>query len=477
MISACVFDSSARRPAGRPIASALRRSAAPLLLLVIGALSPVTRAQATDQNDLRADRAAMFERVQKIVGSMRSLGNWDDQYGMMMDSMERVYERQGWNSDSDRFSLDLVKTVESIPPWSVQERFDTTVRTLSDRYLLDEEQERSLRSRLLRLSNETFSKHSGRIMEYAVEAIQTRASGQPFTPEMVQRWATLAEPVFLDVRERLSVAAKEMAQELDPEQRAILEQDMIATQRRLSKVAEMGEGWKRGEWSAEQWGMEDDPIQNGAGLGAAAGSADPAATAKPATVNPRTIEAAPAPGTEPPAGEQPEEGQDAQPTDPAATPAQQQQPNQPRYAPPVQLTNDPWSNYVAAFIAKYSLTNDQTERAWQIFATVRTRRDEVQTKHDRRLAEVPAADAQSPAVDRLRTQHNGSLQRLFEQLSRRLEALPTRAQREAAKPGDLPNPLGLPAVAKAPARPAAAPPANPEPSGAQPAPPPPAAPK
>ena len=41
------------------------------------------------------------------------------------------------------------------------------------------------------------------MLQYSLEAIRTRAAGEPFTPEQVARWVTLARPVMEDAQQRV----------------------------------------------------------------------------------------------------------------------------------------------------------------------------------------------------------------------------------------------------------------------------------
>ncbi|MGE3181005.1 MAG: hypothetical protein AB7N71_05190, partial [Phycisphaerae bacterium] len=343
----------------------------------------------------------------------------------------------GWNSESDQFALDLMKTVESIPPWSVQERFDTMSEVLSDRYLLDENQEQTMRRMLIRTSNEMFQQHSDRIMKYAVEAIQTRAMGDAFTPEQVQRWATLAEPVFLDSRRRLESLSVDFMKQLDPEQQELLARDMGAAFKRMDRMTELGEKWKRGEWTAADWGMERDPIQMS---GEQRRAAEEAIANGEASTNPQARQrddndADAASGKEQPVAAAPER----RPNPPVERGSKKE-------GDGVQPGDDAWMKYVEAFIDKYQLLHDQAERARQIGQDVINRRDELLRRYETKIAATNSAEAETV----LRAKESSLLERLFGQMSRRLDRLPTRAQQREAKPINLPNPLSTAKTAEKP---------------------------
>lgn len=410
-------------------------------------------------------QAGLSPRLQENIGtllqSFKSLGNWDEQSGYMIGAVEQVYEQNGWSSESDNFSLDLIRSIESKPPWAFQERFDTLVGMVSDRYMLDEDQEQSLRELIVAETTETFRRHAPRIMEYAVEALQVRASGEPFTPEQVQRWIKLAGPVIDDSRERMMRAADGFLQKLDPEQQEIVRRDLAADEDRFNHLVSMREKWERGEWEAADWGMDKDPIQNGTRAKPAEGAASGAAAENGAAggqngdreairrmIEERARQRATEKGNsdsnspEAPVGD----GSDAA-TGPKSDSASKSGTRKPGGDSDV-TDNDPWSRYVRDFIRRFKLNDDQSQRAWAIFSEAKDRRDALERRYTSDAAAMERggesatsdsakdkgkSDAGSPAQRQLESRKKTAVDRLFDQLKRRLDRLPTRAQRKAAE--------------------------------------------
>jgi hypothetical protein len=361
---------------------------------------------------------AIQEQAIRLIRATQQLDNWDEHYGYMLDATERMFERNGWDSESDLFALDMVRDVGEIPPWNTLARFDRGLEMIGDRYLLDGEQMAALESQAIKVNVDLFTRHSDRIMEYALEAIQTRASGEPFTPEQVARWTTLAEPVFQDARRSVNAAAQEFMEELDPEQRELMQRDLDATNRRMGDIEGMAQSWKRGEWDPHDWGMEEDPIQNPGAAAerlATAESAEPGAGQPSASGRP-TSTAAP-------------EGQA-----PAQEPARVTQ--EPK-------AEDPWAKYVRAFIRKYHLNVEQRQRAWLYYRDTKDRDELFGRRYKRQLEAIrkktdAAENERVSAALRQRTEMRGrERERLFNQLKRRLERLPTRVQRKNAEPGEI----------------------------------------
>lgn len=374
-----------------------------------------------------------FERISRQAGEMiaglRQLEDWDLHYALQMDAVRRIYERNGWDSEPDLFSLELMGQVERIPPWNVQERFDTAFSIIGDRYLLDEQQDQVLRALVLRENQKLFTKHAGRIMQYAMEAIQTRAAGEPFTAEQVARWTRLAEPVLRDSRQAITSAAQEFMQHLDPEQRELLQSDLLAANRRLDTVEQMTASWKRGEWDPSQWGLEEDPIQN------PPGAADLAARREPPAAGDETDQPAPPGHAAARDGRAGAGGDGARAATPAAgDAAPRPQAQRETAASKPDGPDDEWARYVREFIARYALLDAQQQKAWLFYKDARKRADAMDERFNRQTANMSADDERAAArLEALRARRQSDQDRLFGRLKERLETLPTRAQRRASE--------------------------------------------
>jgi hypothetical protein len=309
---------------------------------------------------------------------------------------------------------------------------------ISDRYGLSPDQEQRLRTVFIKESNEMFREHSGRIMSYAVDAIQTRAAGEPFTPDQVARWVQMAEPVFHASRERMAGIAEQLAPGLSDEQRALMEADLSAMNRRLDDVYVMSQRWAAGEWQPSDWGMEDDPIQNGLAAG------EP---------------------TEPPeeeavvAADDPDER-------PERRPAQRGGGGVAQPAGDVRVIassgsadkDDPWAEYVRRFIKKYRLIETQQAKAWKIYRDVKARADQLRQRYGTRISTAekrissPTDEDARAVVTRLKEKRDEELDKLFTALKERLDRLPTREQRRTAGPEEL-EPAKPKAAKRAPVNP------------------------
>ena len=449
-------------------------------IVMIALLSTWSAAQAqvNDPNkpdQSTEDRIAWLKRLQQqartITQATQELGNWEEHYDYIMDAAEKMFERNDWTSESDLFSMEMVRDVGSIPPWKPEQRFERVLELVGDRYLLDEGQKATLQSQMFRISLDVFARHSDRIMEYSMEALETRAAREPFTPEQIARWTKLAEPVMVDMRAEMKAGAEEFMEHLDPEQRAIVQRDLDAADRRFGDMQSMSEQWKRGEWSPEDWGMEDDPIQNAVppeeierpaqasdnpravspgGAAAVPGEGQPRKLGP--RINPRRDRAAAKTEDEPSAEtgkELAEEGATRVSTSGERSARRVERPSTDRGKTPSpgapKVEEDDWARYVRQFIEKYQLNDEQQQRAWLYYRGAKDRAKLFDQRHARKLEQLktrgtPKDDksgGKSATAD-LEAVHKAEQDRLFAQLKQRLERLPTRAQRRDAEP-DKPN--------------------------------------
>ncbi|MCG3126224.1 MAG: hypothetical protein CHACPFDD_01054 [Phycisphaerae bacterium] len=374
-----------------------------------------------------------IRRSSALVSRLRSLGNWEEHHGYMVNSMQEVFERNGWTSEEDEFALNMVSEVEAIPPWNMVERFDAMTRIMSDRYLLDEQQEQAFRRMVSKVASEVLSKHGERIMEYAGEVIDTRAAGRPIEAEQVAHWVELARPVMEDVRQRVETAAEGFMGELSAEQREIFTRDLRAADRRFEHLRERSDAWQRGEWSPEDWGLSNDPIQTGtrrpAGEAPAAGdpsepSDQPHDAARP-SIEPPPPRARP-PRLQPPVADPDADTAEGALAEPDSVP---DRPGRRRDARPAAIPGDEWSRYVADSIRRFHLNDAQQNSAWKVYRDLADRRDAL-------LRKARPSSAAPAAAEKPNEKLTADVQRLFDDLKRRIDRIPTRAQRRAAESAD-----------------------------------------
>lgn len=402
------------------------------LLVIALLLAPQVSPERVGRSDEGDERATVqrhplsaLERTARHLSESLRRGLHGDEPNVMILDLRRVYERNGWNSEPDLFSLDLMREVDAMPLWQVRRRLDTFTTRLADRYLLNEDQEQALQDLVARESNAFVVRHAPRFMPLFVEVLQTRLAGQPITAEQVARWTQDSEPLFEDSRRRLDLAAAEFMQTLDPEQQELVLVDLAAADNRLDRVVEMRAGWKRGEWQAADWGLDRDPVQRG--------RRPPDGVERPAPGGDR--DAGGDRSLQPPMSDHPERA------------AELGIPHHTASRPVTQL--DPWAKYVQDFIRRYKLDHAQQQRAWIIHRSACERRDFHQKRYDDKIeryrsSAVGDTEAHRRALAKLEESRLSTRQMIFEAMKRRLDRLPTRAQHRNAE-GPMPDEPNRPA--------------------------------
>jgi hypothetical protein len=350
----------------------------------------------------RTGQVNVLTQLDQLLGDASTLWDVHGAPPMMSAAIRRLFESNKWDTEADRFALELMDRVRAAPAWAIQERFDLLTAGLSERYLLDELQEEALRGWLTEEASGLLSRHAGRVLPAVAELVSARAGGQPFTAEQVARVTALMNPVWDDATKRFVSRARAFAADLDEVQRALWLDDLKATQRRLAEIQDVRQRWARGQWRASEWGLENDVIQQGGMRAELARGAD----AGPARPGDEAL-----PGSH--ARDSTPQHQSGQIPEPSAA--------EPRNA---------WARYVSDFIRRFDLDDAQQRAAWRVYRQTNEHRQHFQ-RRSARVSERYAATG--TASDAWQARVAAALERLFERMKQRLDRIPTRKQRRTAE--------------------------------------------
>jgi len=399
------------------------KAVAGILVALGGALAAAQPGAAPSSEFTSVQSAA--RQLMRVLGAKTEL----DAANVRVINLPQVYERNGWTTEPDQFSLELAQELDALPPWEFEHHMEVVTRRLSDRYLLDEEQQQTLRGLIEREWGDLLARHIGRLVPVITEVLQTRLAGEPYAPEQVARWTELTEPVFEDGRRRLLAAADEFMSVLNLQQRELVQADLDAAARRIARMQELRESWRRGAWNPADWGLDRDPIQLGDGL--------PNRDAAALESHTGELQQASRGPMERPAGRE-QAGAPSADAGPRIREAQSAR----------EVDDDPWATYVRDFIRRYRLDDAQQRRAWLVYRQARERREFLAQRWTQRIVQCQRALDASPSDDSLRARLSelekskaDTGRMLFEELKRRLERLPTRAQRRAAEEERVPPPV------------------------------------
>ncbi|MHC5108280.1 MAG: hypothetical protein ACYTHJ_00200 [Planctomycetota bacterium] len=189
--------------------------------------------------------------------------DWESEAALMRESMIKIWKRNGWKSESDRYALELTAEVASIPPWEPMKRIDFVSGEIAQRYGIDSTGAMRIKSRMIIDLGEFLGKNSDVIMKNMREGMNARMAGEPFTAEQVQEWMEAGAAFEDDVDVIMDRFIAEIETMVDPTHREIFEADLKSFRKRDEDVKKMAARWRRGEWKPSDWGMENDPVQRG----------------------------------------------------------------------------------------------------------------------------------------------------------------------------------------------------------------------
>jgi len=366
----------------------------PLSLAVLFTLVP--RVLADDEPLPRADRDQTnqaLRQVNDLGKQFRRLGDWSAQADLIDQFFDKVYEANGWDTDFDRFALDLNHEIVRIPPWMIRQRLSKMGEMVAKRYNLDTAQKVRLEAHLFAETVGLIAQNAGVITQHVGEFVSARAQNQPFTPDEVRRWTTESEPLFNDALERMDRVTGAMERTMDERQRQLFERDTQALDRHMKFIVKRREAWARGEWKPEDWGLENDPIQTGkAAAEKPPDKPDPKAVSRPS-----------------------EDAAAARERTAAAALKSYQAENE-----------TTWERYVRLFIAQHGLDAAQQQAIQSILNELQARAAQYRRAHAEELNVVPQPQrGESPAYQPLRD--------MFDELQRRSEALLTQSQRTVSQ--------------------------------------------
>jgi len=226
-------------------------------VIVLGTLP----ALAQDKPKVSSGQIKQMEQLQKDA---EQVGSWDKQYLIIEDATDNIFQKHGWDSEEDRYARELVRNVGRISPWKPQERSKAFMDNLQVRYSLTQDQRDLLNTEMQREAMSVGLKHLKDTLPVAMDVIRTRAKGNPFTAEQVQRWSRKLKPLMDDSLGAVERVTSRLEKTMTQEQREKLDADMKALLKRHHDMEKEVEKWQAGNWNPTDWGLQNDPIHAGA---------------------------------------------------------------------------------------------------------------------------------------------------------------------------------------------------------------------
>ena len=187
---------------------------------------------------------------------------WATEYQFLQRAINNVWEQNGWTGEADRFAQRLAHRVAEIPPWRPLDRVSMVTRQLEKRYALSGEDAVRFRSLAVEEGVDFLTLHSPTILGQTSDWMIMRSEGKALDREVVARWAKRSEAMVSDLGTWAERLADVLAPLVRPDKREMLERDLRSFRQRQRHLEFMRMRWAEGEWEPEDWGLQNDPIQN-----------------------------------------------------------------------------------------------------------------------------------------------------------------------------------------------------------------------
>ncbi len=332
-------------------------------------------------------------RLARAARELSKLGDWQDQAPNIDRSLDRLWEENEWDGESDQFALELVRGVAEIPPWEIARRIEHLTGGIGARYEMTEAQRGKLQGEFYQFIGAMAAEHGGTMLNHVSEMVERYQAGKPVTPEDVARWVGEGDEMFEFANARFQKLAASVGSDMNEQQRALFDRDFASYQKRVERLEDMRERWKAGGWHPRDWGLDEYGMYK-------------------RMMDERTRDGR--------YDEQKWKRFDEEQQ--VRRELRKRQAGSPH-------DESVWEKYVREFIAKYALDDAQSETAWSILRELKLRAEDVR----RSAAGQRAKSVDAKASLALAISESESIQRLFEALCARLDRIPTNAQRAAVQ--------------------------------------------
>lgn len=271
---------------------------------------------------------------------------------------------------------------------------------LSREYELDDTQRAKVREAVTKRWSGFLNEHRSMIQPIANEFVEMRLELEPPPDQRVQDWAKRATPVFGKFREQFEQGTAEFREILTPLQRSKFEFKAMQFSLGMQVVEEKLKQWQRGEIdSKEFW--------------------------------------------EPTARHRRGHQDDHRRQHEAANTKQRAAETVPKETDQIALELKAWREYVEAFVRIYNLDEGQRTSVVSILSELKQRaishRDghrEAITRLEQRIHNFTGSKEEQAELKKQLTELYGPIDEMFNELKRRIEQVPTTAQRETAVKND-----------------------------------------
>ena len=127
---------------------------------------------------------ARFGSFEDMAESAEGL-DWKKESARWLRAVDKVWERNGWNSEAQLHARNMVHDVAVVPPWDIAGRFKVMTESIRGRYDLSPDQTAQFQGALFREMGGMLMKHGGQLWMY----LHTKNVAAPYATSS-RRWPT-----------------------------------------------------------------------------------------------------------------------------------------------------------------------------------------------------------------------------------------------------------------------------------------------
>lgn len=307
-----------------------------------------------------------------------------------------------------------------ISPQLLADGLDLLVeKRLARDYNLDDYQREELRQLLHEHVPRFLRKHRDVLQDLWAEWLEAQASPVPPSPDQAARWAERLLPIVGEFQGMVDELATGMREFLDDDQEVLLDGYLAAGKLVTRSLTSRLKLFAEGGFEPELHWPGYRHVRH-AGIAEARRLRQKVERSRQAAMErSRALRA----------------GGEAEPAEPARLAAEVVVPGA---GPTSRPARDEWARYVEWFIRRYQLNDEQQQKARQLLKQQSERRDQYLRTRVSEMERITAmfekarSEKERALAEASYARLNRPVERMFEELKRKLDTLPTRAQRRAA---------------------------------------------
>lgn len=207
----------------------------------------------------------LSERFGQIAAQMSEL-DWDEDARRARSSLDNVWRRNGWTSESDTYARDLACEIAAIPPWEPMKRLRLVSERIAKRYGLADDQAARFQGSIMREIAGVLTRNADVIIPQVRDWMEARINNEPLNAKSIAKLAKVNGPLLNEFWASADLLNKELETMVEPSKRRVFRRDLRSFEKRRRHVDSQMARWAEGKWRPVDWGIQDDKTRTAGAL-------------------------------------------------------------------------------------------------------------------------------------------------------------------------------------------------------------------